>query len=925
MRLDLKVVHTPDTKSKKPWKKIHWLGSQSDILLKAYCRLKVLHLQDKNLKKKKISKLQSILKKLCICNISQNGNYVVGIIDTGGIIIWSHLDDTTRTVNGPAALVEYFEGKQQQQGEFQASHKTKVFISNDARNILVVVNLNRIFLWQASQHNIQNNAKEIDKEGDWYTVARSNTPLPPSHSVDACVDSMFFQDSILGKCNICSFVFYKGSYLQVSSVLIKWLEPWKRFTGSSSFFNVSWHSLTIPVDIISPGCQPLHQDGALVTSHSTNGLLLAVAVNQDSPSRNRVLFLSVLSHSMVNVDLKSCGCKSTEPNKEVARTYWVEDCSWNHDNLFLACIMKKGSIFLLSRLGDLLEIQTDGCSVEHGPDLFIPLHPLISVIPSKHSTEGKQVTGDTPQDVNLQNFSVTFHPSLPLLVCSDGFLATVMELPSMISCAGLIREFLGEGKSAINYLCEQFLPKVKQLPTLGMEVKRSAPLHLNDTKEASMSKFLSTDSSGLEFGYAGPFARLTEGKIIFGSPHSPNSTIQDESSGPAVQHISRRAERMLLLAWLCGSSQYTEWDPQLETLLVFTAKCLAKFCLATSRLHQREENVPLMPVDTFQKSISILSWDLTHVHILCSAVKFVHQTVVNVLAAKPALTVSSLTHSVALLMDCEAKLHHIYSLGGLTTGSFMPDENMWHIGDEVGSYQTYDSFSDLQRQCLGGNREAGTEGSQPLEGEGKKIGSQDVISRSVLPTWKVLYQKTIILYSALNEHVKTSRRTEQLFLHRIRRFLVNLLGVLQRKLCSAGCHVSLHVHQFWAAFLDETYLRGCEKFMMGDLLGATRCWQATYETSRRQEHQLGKSPTQDCHSHHQLQEKCLLAILYSSLISYNISQALELANSIIESVSVDAKKLKVKRSFKQLLEVRIVILFSLNLWLNNAELCGFFF
>ncbi|KAJ8040595.1 Protein JBTS17 [Holothuria leucospilota] len=178
---------------------------------------------------------------------------------------------------------------------------------------------------------------------------------------------------------------------------------------------------------------------------------------------------------------------------------------------------------------------------------------------------------------------------------------------------------------------------------------------------------------------------------------------------------------------------------------------------------------------------------------------------------------------------------------------------------------------------------------------------------SVLPTWKVLYQKTIILYSALSEHVKKSTRTEQLFLSRIRRFLVNLLGVLQRKLCSSGCHISLHVHQFWTALLDESYLKGCEKYMMGDTLGATSCWQVTYETSRRQEHQLGKSPTQDYHSHHQLQEKCLLAILYSSLISYNLSQALELANSTIESVSVDAKKLKVKRSFKQLLEDKTTV------------------
>lgn len=51
--------------------------------------------------------------------------------------------------------------------------------------------------------------------------------------------------------------------------------------------------------------------------------------------------------------------------------------SWTPDSLFLACMLKRGSLILMTCLGELLTLVTYGCSVEFGPAEFIPLHPLI--------------------------------------------------------------------------------------------------------------------------------------------------------------------------------------------------------------------------------------------------------------------------------------------------------------------------------------------------------------------------------------------------------------------------------------------------------------------------------------------------------------------------------------------------------------------
>lgn len=60
------------------------------------------------------------------------------------------------------------------------------------------------------------------------------------------------------------------------------------------------------------------------------------------------------------------------------RSYWVGSVSWSPGGLFLACVLKRGSLLMFSRLGGLLTLTTSGCSVDFGPAHFLPLHPLIT-------------------------------------------------------------------------------------------------------------------------------------------------------------------------------------------------------------------------------------------------------------------------------------------------------------------------------------------------------------------------------------------------------------------------------------------------------------------------------------------------------------------------------------------------------------------
>ena len=60
------------------------------------------------------------------------------------------------------------------------------------------------------------------------------------------------------------------------------------------------------------------------------------------------------------------------------RSWWITDMAWTRDSLLVVCITRRGSVCILTKLGEPMEISTEGCSLHTGPAFFLPLHPKIT-------------------------------------------------------------------------------------------------------------------------------------------------------------------------------------------------------------------------------------------------------------------------------------------------------------------------------------------------------------------------------------------------------------------------------------------------------------------------------------------------------------------------------------------------------------------
>lgn len=103
----------------------------------------------------------------------------------------------------------------------------------------------------------------------------------------------------------------------------------------------------------------------------TKKLLPSVGV---SHHLNAIYYWNYFQMSMYNVYLFRNGLHCIFS----FRSYWVGSVSWSPGGLFLACVLKRGSLLMVSRLGGLLTLTSCGCNVDFGPAHFLPLHPLVT-------------------------------------------------------------------------------------------------------------------------------------------------------------------------------------------------------------------------------------------------------------------------------------------------------------------------------------------------------------------------------------------------------------------------------------------------------------------------------------------------------------------------------------------------------------------
>ncbi|EPQ11667.1 hypothetical protein D623_10029263 [Myotis brandtii] len=249
---------------------------------------------------------------------------------------------------------------------------------------------------------------------------------------------------LLGDCCLCAFTFYSGECLRLTCLAIRWHE--NVFPPVRSLpYRVHWAQQDCLLGSLIPTCEPVKSRGALISAFSRDGLTLAVTLNQKDPKATQVLFVNTLNFATLCGSLKGCSNKSPVVPATLVRSYWVGDISWTHDSLFLACMLKRGSLVLLTCQGELLTLITRGCSVEFGPAEFIPLHPLITYRPPQCTFQGSTHSVDSSasaSDPMRQRFSVKTHSRLPYLVASDGYMVTTLRFLDSLSPSVLLRALL---------------------------------------------------------------------------------------------------------------------------------------------------------------------------------------------------------------------------------------------------------------------------------------------------------------------------------------------------------------------------------------------------------------------------------------------------------------------------------------------------
>ena len=158
-------------------------------------------------------------------------------------------------------------------------------------------------------------------------------------------------------------------------VLTQYTEQQNVRCYSSQDFTVEWKTTRCHMTELSPQAHPMRSSVTYVARHTHDAQLLAVAVNHVTSHDTRMTYIHPESGTTISASLKGCGAREAVS----AWSYSVVDMQWTSDDLFLVCVTGQGSMCVLTRLGEPILMQTRGCSMEMGPKLYLPLHPLIMV------------------------------------------------------------------------------------------------------------------------------------------------------------------------------------------------------------------------------------------------------------------------------------------------------------------------------------------------------------------------------------------------------------------------------------------------------------------------------------------------------------------------------------------------------------------
>ncbi|XP_042251450.1 ciliogenesis and planar polarity effector 1 isoform X3 [Thunnus maccoyii] len=669
MELELEVVLSSSIKRKKPWPRFCWLGQEKEsVFLLDDKRISEINMVSGRTKKR-TPKLHPFLNSVVTMASSHNGMWLCGLLVSGELFLWNRDKDLLKTAAAVPEVVHMITA-------FQGNAtRLSLQVSGDGTRVLLVAITGQVFLWECTDVRDLTGLRDGTVKGHWAHIQPlEDTVLPSSQDKEACQHTIFVKTEAVGDACLSAFVFTCGKKLILTCLKIQWEEGNVR-VGSVGY-SIRWATKTYPMSRLTPACQPVKSRGALVPAFSPDGRLLAIALNQRQPKATQVLFVSTQNFVSVSSGLGGCGSKNLEIPSKYIRSYWVGSVNWSPGGLFLACVLKRGSLLMLARLGGLLTLTSSGCNVDFGPAHFLPLHPLVTYRPPMSAGKGEASLSSSSmsvRDVLRQRYSVTWHPRLLYLIVSDGYMATVLRVLDRPSPALLLKTLLRDtskdlekasrilDKSQIHVRAwlesvsclnldsslEEFKPIVTRLPNNTDSVVSAAtdrstlPLFLQDqgalggTKELleKVQSFFEDDSdvdgppvgSHVEDGgrleFASMFDTLHALDINTGLVPSPDHEMDFAETERKTSLLHRelgKIQSRLLTAWAFSMSLGNTVENK-SCLLKHTLYCVVRLAAllhlipgSTVNAGKRNTSVSTCLLHLLKALLSFLPWDSAH-------------------------------------------------------------------------------------------------------------------------------------------------------------------------------------------------------------------------------------------------------------------------------------------------------------------------
>ncbi|XP_067838180.1 ciliogenesis and planar polarity effector 1 [Heptranchias perlo] len=894
MHLKLEVLLSTSIKHKKPWPHFHWIGQDKEaILLSDDQRLSVLTLSTGRTQRR-IPKLQPLLKNVLSVTTSDNGAWLAGVLSTGELFLWNKDGDclkTVATVEGLCAVVA---------AARESGTKLFLFVSRDGKRVLLVSQTGPVFLWESNAKQDLPSVPGTRLSGRWAQVmAEEQARLPQAEDKDSTVHAVFLNDEVLGDCCFCSFVFISGEVLVLTTLELKWFEQVEQCISAVPF-SVRWVTQTHLLGGLVPRCDAVKSRGALRAAFSRDGLVLALIINQNDPKATQVLFVNPLNCVTVTSSLRGCGSNGRAVPVRFIRSYWVGEVSWTHDDLFLACMLKRGALLLLSRLGELVTITTFGCSVEFGPAEFIPLHPLITYRQPQSlllSADPTQSAGSSASesDPMRQRFSLAAHPRLPYLIVSDGYMFTVLRFAQNVSASSVLKMLLLEVTQGLDDVQHSLIssehkdlkcclqPSLRRSVLQGWEKQEpgtwTSPPFLQDEDPVGGEADEGDDSDD---GGPCPAHRLRtqnsdlgtmeQGRLEFASMFD---TVHAKQGGEEdnLEAKLRRIQNGLLSAWSVGVS--VKGMEGRDLLLQYTVRAFLQFArllpivpatLPSSVLNMKNKKVKkalrrnpgtYRTLQLLRYCLTALYWDTVHKHSLPHAVSLSAEIVNLILSQKlgPASFSQSLLSSLLVLKLASVHLNAVYTPQSQV--SLDPPRDV--VSDSLRAPVSHPA----DPRGLWGRPSA----LALLELPSQSVQTVQLPSHRLAFTWRLLYQHALQHQARLRKlRQRANGGTARKRIQREQDILISLLSQIQAALQTMGERLGPNP--------QLRPLAGEEHFLLGSYLESVQIWRAALQGEMGRDG--GRVPY--------LQTRYSLAILYTHLYLYNLSAAWDLGEQFMRKI-----------------------------------------